>query len=260
MGRGFGVSAAVAPAVLRDVAREVEQHGYSSFWVNDMPHADGLAALAAVAAGSLHIAIGVGVVPLDQRSPAVIADRVRALELPVDRLLLGVGGGDQVGALARVRAGVDTLQHTLDARIVVGALGPRMAALAGEAADGVLLNWLTPEHAELASGWVRTAAEDASRAVPVVMAYVRCGLLPGAGAPLDRELERYDGLPHFEQHLRRMGADARDTCVLRADGAALNAGIARYDAMLDETIVRAVTPDTGLDTLLALVRACAPSA
>jgi hypothetical protein len=42
------------------------------------------------------------------------------------------------------------------------------------------------------------------------------------------------------------------------DGAALQAGIVRYEPVLDDTIVRAVTPTDDLEELLALVRACAP--
>jgi alkanesulfonate monooxygenase SsuD/methylene tetrahydromethanopterin reductase-like flavin-dependent oxidoreductase (luciferase family) len=244
--------------VVRDIAQEAERLGFGSFWVNDMPHADGLASLAAAAAATRRIRLGVGVIPLDQRDPATIARQVEAARLPQDRLWLGVGAGDAPRALARVRAGVTALTRESGARVMVGALGPKMSALAGEVADGVLFNWLTPDHAEHAGRWVRDGAATAHRPRPSLMGYVRCGLMPHAEERLRLELERYAGIPSFEQHVARMGVSASDTCVLGSDGTALQAGIAAYEAVLDETIVRAITADDGLDDLLALLRACAP--
>ncbi len=136
----------------------------------------------------------------------------------------------------------------LTRRVVVGALGPNMSALAGEMADGVLFNWMTPAH-----------IERLGRSVPrSLMAYVRCALLPRAQARLTEELDRYSGLPHYEQHLHRMGATALDTCVVGPDSATLQPGIADFEAVLDETIVRAITVDDGIDNLVELARACAP--
>jgi alkanesulfonate monooxygenase SsuD/methylene tetrahydromethanopterin reductase-like flavin-dependent oxidoreductase (luciferase family) len=258
MGRGFGVSAAVNHDVVREVAREVERLGFSSFWANDMPHADGLATLAAASDSTSQIRLGVGVIPLDARDPAGIAQQVRNHRLPIDRLVLGVGGGDSRDALARVRSGVDVLAREVGAPIVVGALGPKMSALAGEVAGGALFNWLTPDFAERSGRWVLDAVEPGRPSRPSLMAYVRCGLSPGAEPRLREELGRYAGVPQFERHLARMGAGIEETCVLAPDGATLQAGIARYEAVLDEAIVRAVTPDDGLGCLLALMRACAP--
>ena len=154
MGRGFGLTAAVSHDVAREVAREAERLGYTSFWANDMPDADGLASLAAASTATSRINLGVGVIPLDQRSATVIAQHIESYRLPYDRLLLGVGSGDNQGALARVRSGVNVLRHEVNSKVIIGTLGPKMSALAGETADGVLFNWLTPEYAERAGGWV----------------------------------------------------------------------------------------------------------
>ena len=40
------------------------------------------------------------------------------------------------------------LRGSVASRLVVAALGPKMCRLAGEVADGVLFNWLTPEYAK----------------------------------------------------------------------------------------------------------------
>ena len=144
--------------------------------------------------------------------------------------------------------------------MIVGALGPRMAALAGEVADGVLLNWLTPAYAERIGHDVLDSGHGCGPAPAVTAGISPMRSAAGAEERLAEELARYDGLRQFERHLERMGADARDTCVLAADGEALQEAIARYETVLDETIVRAVTPDDGADGLVRLLHACAPPA
>jgi alkanesulfonate monooxygenase SsuD/methylene tetrahydromethanopterin reductase-like flavin-dependent oxidoreductase (luciferase family) len=258
MGRGFGVAASVAHDVVGELAREAEGLGYSSFWSNDMPEADGLDSLAAAAAATERIRLGVGVIPLDRRSPGSIDVRLRSLDLPRDRLILGVGAGTSSDPLARVRAALEELKVGGDLTIVVGALGPKMSALAGELADGVLFNWMTPAYLEGAGAAVREAA-SAGDAPPSTMAYVRSALTPAADARLDEEIRRYGSIPSYERHLQRMGASGRDTCVVGRDRDAMQAGLAPFEAVLDETVVRAITPTDGIDDLLELLRACAPT-
>lgn len=258
MGRGFGITAAVPHDVVRQLAIDVERAGYSSFWVNDMPQADGLATLAEAAAVTSTLVLGVGVIPLDRRPAETIASDVAALGLPLDRLLLGVGGGGSHAALARVRSGAAALTDLVGARVVVGALGPKMSALAGEVADGVLLNWMTPAYAAEAGHDVAAAAARSGRAGPLLMSYVRCGFLPAAERRLREELQRYDGLAYFADHERRMGVSAYASSVLRDDADALQRSIVAYESVLDETIVRAITPDDRYDTIATLLEACAP--
>ena len=61
-----------ATTVIDRARREAEQLGYTSFWVNDIPDYDGLASLAAASASTTAIKLGVGVIPLDERTPADI--------------------------------------------------------------------------------------------------------------------------------------------------------------------------------------------
>src|SRR5262245_19633898 len=142
MGRGFGITAAVSHDVVRGLAPAVEGLGYRSVWVNAMPKAGGLASLAVTADGTSEIDLGVGVVPLDRRPAATIVEQ--ASGLPSERLIVGVGSGTTKRALDLVRAGVGELRASMDTRVVVGALGPKMAVLGGEVAHGVLFNWMTP--------------------------------------------------------------------------------------------------------------------
>ena len=110
--------------IIRALAPAAEAAGYHTFWVNDTPHGDGLAALRVAAEVTTAIRLGVGVIPLDRQPRRRIARRVDELALPQDRLLLGIGSGNPKGGLARVREGATALEHLVEAPIVVGALGP----------------------------------------------------------------------------------------------------------------------------------------
>jgi alkanesulfonate monooxygenase SsuD/methylene tetrahydromethanopterin reductase-like flavin-dependent oxidoreductase (luciferase family) len=257
MGRGFALHAGVAPEVIRAVAREAETAGYGSFWVNYPGPVDGLAALAVAAAETTRIALGVGVVPLHTRDPDSIVAGVRANALPVDRLLLGVGSPNP-GALGRVRTGIAALRARLPTRLVVAALGPRMCRLAGEVADGVLFNWLTPEHALLSAEWVRGGAAAAGRPTPRLTAYVRVAIGAASAARLGDEARRYAAIPAYADHFARMGVPPSATAVAVAAAAAVSGALARWEQALDEVVVRAITANDSVDETLALVRAARP--
>ncbi len=257
MGRGFALHAGVAPEVIRAAAREAEAAGYDAFWVNHPGAIDGLCALALAAEVTTRIALGVGVVPLHTHGPGRIVADVRAHGLPVDRLLLGVGSPNP-GSLGRVRAGIAALRAELRARLVVAALGPRMCHLAGGVADGVLLNWLTPEHARASADWVRAGAAAAGRPAPRLAAYVRVALGAAGAARLEEEGRRYAAIPAYAAHFARMGVAPVTTGVAAATGAAVPEALARWEPALDEVVVRAITERDTVDETLAVLRAARP--
>src|SRR5437016_12859281 len=193
---GFALFAGTSAEIIRASAREAEQLGYSSFWVNHPDSIDGLASLAHAAGDTKRIALGIGVIPLHTRGPESIVQGVRGHKLPLDRLLLGVGSPNP-NPLGRVRDGVAALRSQLKTRLVVAALGPKMCRLAGEIADGVLFNWLTPEHAKVSAEWVRAGAAAAGRRPPKRFAYVRVALGPAACDRLVEEAARYAAIPAF---------------------------------------------------------------
>jgi alkanesulfonate monooxygenase SsuD/methylene tetrahydromethanopterin reductase-like flavin-dependent oxidoreductase (luciferase family) len=257
MGRGFGITAAVDHEVAVTVAREAERLGYSSFWSNDTQGHDGLETLAAAAAVTTTIKLGVGVIGLDRRTGDSIADDIARLRLTPERCMFGIGsGGDPTVAI--VRQGISDLHRRGVRPVVVGALGPKMSRLTGQDAEGVLFNWLTPEFAAKAGRWVVDAAAEAGRPRPLVMAYVRTALLPQGDGQMDRQAAMYTNIPSYGAHFKRMGVSARGTSVTGADAATLQAGIAAHEQALDETIVRAITGDDSAESILELVRACAP--
>src|SRR5439155_7865529 len=115
----------------------------SSFGFNHPGATNEHATLAIAARETQRIELGIGVIPLHTRGPESIVQGVKSTGLPLDRLLLGIGSPNPE-ALKRVRTGIGELRRQLSTRLIVAALGPQMCRLAGEIADGVLFNWLTP--------------------------------------------------------------------------------------------------------------------
>jgi alkanesulfonate monooxygenase SsuD/methylene tetrahydromethanopterin reductase-like flavin-dependent oxidoreductase (luciferase family) len=258
MAQGFAVFAGIAPDVIRASAREAEALGYTSFWVNHPGPTDGLAALAHAAAETRRAALGIGVIPLHTRGPASIVEGVRAHALDGARLLLGVGSPNP-GSLARVRAGVAELRAALPGvRIVVAALGPKMCRLAGEVADGVLFNWLTPEHARISADVVREGAAAANRTPPALYAYVRVAIGPAACERFEDEGTRYAGIPAYGEHFRRMGVKPTDTGVAVQSADHVAPALAKWQGVLDEVVIRAITGKDTIEDHLALARAARP--
>ena len=252
--RGFAVFAGVSPEIIRESAREAEALGYASFWVNHPGPVDGLGSLAHAATETRRVDLGVGVIPLHTRGPESIGDGVRAHALPPARLLLGVGSPNP-GALQRVRDGVAALRAGVPTRIVVAALGPRMCGLAGEVADGVLFNWLTPEYARRSAELVRAGARAAGRPAPRLYAYVRVALGAAAAERLADEGGRYDAIPAYHAHFERMGVKPVDTAIAAASPAAIKTALAAWDGAVDEVVLRAITAQDTVEAHLALVRA-----
>ena len=255
---GFALFAGISADVIKTAAREAEALGYASFWVNHPGPVDGLVALGHAARETRRLALGIGVIPLNTRGPAAIVDGVRANALPLDRLLLGVGSPNP-GALARVRAGVSELRAALSTKIMVAALGPKMCELAGEVADGVLFNFVTPEHARASAELVRAGARKAGRPVPALYSYVRAALGADSRPRLQEEADRYGRIPAYADNFARMGVKPIDTTIMAETPDALRAAIARWDGAVDELVLRAITPADTAEQTLALVRAARPS-
>jgi len=251
--KGFAVFAGVAPEVIRASAREAETLGYSSFWVNHPGAVDGLGSLAHAAAETRGLGLGVGVIPLHTRGPESIIEGVRQHALAPARLLLGVGSPNPE-ALKRVRDGVAAIRAQLSTRVIVAALGPKMCHLAGEVADGVLFNWLTPEYAKRSAELVRAGAAAAKRPVPRLYAYVRVALGPAAER-LAEEGGRYDAIPAYHAHFVRMGVKPIDTAIAAPSPDGIKTALMAWDGAVDEVVLRAITAKDTVDDHLALVRA-----
>lgn len=257
MALGFALFAATPPDVIRAAAREAEALGYSSFWVNHPGSVDGLAALGLAARETRRVELGVGVIPLHTRPPDSIVNGVEANALPLDRLLLGIGSPNPA-SLARVRDAVTVLRTRLRTRLVVAALGPKMCRLAGEVADGVLFNWLPPEHARASADLVRAGAKAAGRPVPTLFAYVRFAIGPAGVEKVRAEAARYAAIPAYAANFARMGTKPEDTAIAVPTAADVKPALAKWQGAVDEVVLRAVTAEDTIAETLALVRAAKP--
>ncbi|HEY8448220.1 MAG TPA: LLM class flavin-dependent oxidoreductase [Thermomicrobiales bacterium] len=257
MARGFGVAGALDHALIERIAKAAEDAGYRTFWVNDTPDGDGLAALAAAARATNRIRLGVGVIAVSRIPAATIAARVSELSLPQERLVVGIGsGGVRQGAVELVEQAAVELKGSLACPVIVGALGPRMCALGGRAADGVLLNWLTPEQAAASGELTRVAAREAGRPAPEVSAYVRVAF-PEGRSRLESEAGRYARIPSYAAHFARMGVEPIATAVF-GEAPEIQRGLAPFEAVLDEVVIRAIVAQETLEPYLALVEAGRP--
>lgn len=232
---GLGPDLAVATARL---AADV---GYTSFWTAETTGPEAFSVLAAAGAAAPGLDLGTGVLALQLRTPMVVAMAGATLQaLHPDRdILLGIGVSSPVVTerwhgvpygdrpLERVREYVTLLRACLSGekvdfsgdfyqvkgvrlgvrlgerrpKIVVGALNPRMLALAGELADGVLLNYLPASHVPWSVEQVRRGG-DAS-----IYAYVHAGVCKREeGVELARrDLFSYAVVDSYARNFERAG-------------------------------------------------------
>jgi alkanesulfonate monooxygenase SsuD/methylene tetrahydromethanopterin reductase-like flavin-dependent oxidoreductase (luciferase family) len=234
----IGIIGTTDAGIVRAVAPRIERLGFSALWINDVPGGDSLDGLRAAASVTEALRLATGVIPLDRR-PASTLDLGG---LPAARTILGIGSGRAEHPVRLVRDGVQALRESTTASIVVGALGPRMRRLAVEHADGVLLNWLTPEVALAAAAEARFAASAADAPRPRVVLYVRTIADDDARPALEQEVARYESVPSYAANFERLGIAAVDATVTDA------AGLAAFD-VVDELVLRAITPGNSLAEL-----------
>ena len=206
----FASLMALGPDLAVSTARLAEDLGYTSFWTAETTGPEAFSILAAAGAAAPGLDLGTGVVALQLRTPMVVAMAGATLQAlhPERDILLGIGISSPVVTerwhgvpygdrpLARVREYVTLLRACLSGekvdfagdfyqvkgfrlgvrlgerrpRIVVGALNPGMLRLAGELADGVLLNYLPASHVAWSVERVREGGDA------TVYAFVHAGL------------------------------------------------------------------------------------
>ncbi|MGH8860512.1 MAG: LLM class flavin-dependent oxidoreductase [Jatrophihabitantaceae bacterium] len=170
-----------APEDLRAVAEAADTAGVDELWLwEDCFDAGGISCAAAVLAWTQRLHVGIGVLPVPLRNPALAAMEIASLaRLFPDRIHVGLGHGvldwmGQIDARAEspmtlLREYVIALRQLLDGETVtcegkyvnlrevglrwpplerldlhVGAIRPKTIALAGELADGVVLTGGNP--------------------------------------------------------------------------------------------------------------------
>lgn len=237
----FASLMALGPDLAVDTARLASELGYRSFWTAETTGPEAFSILAAAGAVAPHLDLGTGVLALQLRTPMVVAMAGATLQAlhPDSDILLGVGISSPVVTerwhgvaygerpLARVREYVTLLRQCLSGervdfagdfyqvngfrlgvrlgerrpKIVVGALNPKMLRLAGEVADGVLLNYLPASHVPWSIAQVREGGDA------TVYAYVHAGVCAREeGVELARrDLFSYAVVPSYAANFARAG-------------------------------------------------------
>jgi alkanesulfonate monooxygenase SsuD/methylene tetrahydromethanopterin reductase-like flavin-dependent oxidoreductase (luciferase family) len=259
--RGFGVAAGLDPEVGSELARRCEGLGYASLWSNDHPMASGLETAGVFAAATGRPDVGVAVLALDRHEPAAVAAAIGAAGIDPGRLWLGIGAGFTKTPLATVRDGLTAMRGALPAgvRIVIAAMGPKMCRLAGAEADGVFLNWMTPERA----AWARERIEEGVRASgraepPVVFGYVRVAVGGDAAERLLKEESFYRGLHQgYIRHFESLDAPEGTVGVAATDRSEVPDLLAPFERDVDHVVVRALA-HADVEPLGAVAEAAAP--
>ena len=232
---------AVAPSEAVVVAQNAADLGYRSFWTAEVVGPEAFGLLGSVAARVPSLDLGTGVVALQLRTPPLLAMAAGTLQalVPAREVLVGVGISSPVVAgrwhgaeygdrpLAQVREFATLLRACLSGeqvdfegefytvsrfrlglrlgerrpKIVIGALNEGMLRLAGEVADGVLLNYLPASHVPWSVDQVRKGG-DAK-----IYCYVHVGVTDrNAYLPLARrDLFSYATVDSYAANFTRAG-------------------------------------------------------
>jgi alkanesulfonate monooxygenase SsuD/methylene tetrahydromethanopterin reductase-like flavin-dependent oxidoreductase (luciferase family) len=254
---GFALPGALAldgGRALRLLERVVDA-GFAPVMMTEVCGLSGPSLAAALAARRPGTRLGTSIVPLGSRSEAALAmEAATAAQISGAPFLLGVGtssrqivenwyGQAHDPTLTTTRERIRTLRHILDGRrrgsfrvpvpvgdqvrVLLAALGPRMAALAVDAADGVILNHTPPSAVR--------ATVPAAREGTTVLAFCWVSACDDGERRVRRELVSYVMAAPYARHYTRMGfGDVVERVrALHADGRLREAPEALPQAMVD---------------------------
>jgi probable F420-dependent oxidoreductase len=243
----FASLMALGPDLAVSTARTAAELGYRSFWTAETTGPEAFSLLGTVGHAAPSLDLGTGVLALQLRTPMVVAMAGATLQaLGPDRdVLLGVGISSPVVTqrwhgvpygdrpLARVREYLTLLRACLSGekvdfagdfyqvrgfrlgvrlrervpKIVLGALNPAMLRLAGELADGVLLNYLPASHVPWSVEQVRKGGAARTEGTCTIYAYVHAGVCEREeGVELARrDLFSYAVVDSYARNFERAG-------------------------------------------------------
>jgi alkanesulfonate monooxygenase SsuD/methylene tetrahydromethanopterin reductase-like flavin-dependent oxidoreductase (luciferase family) len=258
------VKLSLTPGVTRSLealaalAPPAEAHGYHGLWRAEGVAWDAFTICALWAARTTRLSLATGIVSAVTRDPGALAraaTTVQELSRGRFRLGLGIGNNPEVaqpasplGAMARVSEAVrahwrdglvpDTTQPAPP--IWFAALRPKMVDLAARVADGVVLNWVTPDY-------VREVRRRVGPGYPIAC-FVRgfAGTRAAALTALADNLTFYRRLAVYRKSLELQGLDPDNL----SEAAAVDLVLCEradlktwHDAGVDELVVRPIGPD-----------------
>lgn len=251
---GFGITGHVPLEVVRELAPIVEQAGFNTLWFNHTRKGNAYAAIEVAAAVTDSIRLASGVTSIDDFMNTLnVIEEVRSRDLPADRLTIGIGANKPPSPLRTIHESIELLHEELPGvPVVVGALGPKMRAIGVQQADGILLNWLTPEAAGTA---VADRKQDAPDTDAEVALYIRCAFGPENHEAIQKEAERYESFPSYAANFKRLGFGAMDAAVCVDSPADLQERLSRYQDVVDAPVLRAITAEDSVKAYASLVEA-----
>jgi alkanesulfonate monooxygenase SsuD/methylene tetrahydromethanopterin reductase-like flavin-dependent oxidoreductase (luciferase family) len=268
-----------SPETLRHIARSVDHAAVDELWLWEDCFLQGAVAQAAVALASSHtVAVGVGVIPAPLRSVVATAMEIATLaRMFPGRVRVGIGHGVQswmrqagvavASPLTLMREYVVTLQDLLAGRevsiegryvhlanvgldwvpaepvpVFIGGAGPKTLRLAGEIADGVILDCQNTA-ATVRDALAHVAAERAGRhgsRFATVM-YLACAPGPDASRRLLEEAANWTVSPRGEFGV---GGSAEQIAA---------ASVPYLDAGVDTVVFQPVGGQADMDALVRAV-------
>jgi probable F420-dependent oxidoreductase len=198
MGVTFGSLGILGPKAVIDIAQLAQRLNYRSLWTVEATGSDAFTLLGAAAAAAPGLDLATGIVPVQIRTPGLTAMTGATLQAlaPDNDVWIGLGVSapgilKAHGAplpdrpIAMMREYVALLRECLSGesvtfegdfwqvkrfrlgmrlgerkpKIVMAALGPQMLKLAGEVADGVLLNYIPASHVPVSVAQVRRGGD-----------------------------------------------------------------------------------------------------
>ncbi len=252
---------------LIELAAHADRLRNHSVWVPEGRGRELFTTLGAMGRATERVGLATGILTIYSRPPALTAMAAATLaDLTGGRFILGLGVGHPdvieggYGAVYRrpltamreyveiVRRATDGTKVAFHGRvfrvkefqlesksqhrvpIYLAALGERMLRLAGEIADGVVLNWMPPERVRWATRIVRDAAARAGRGAEsvTVVCYVRAVVTEnpeGAWTVMRRLLATYIEMPAYARMLQDAGF-AAEISAIRGAWAASGVGAA----------------------------------
>ena len=252
-------AAALPPADFIAIAQETEARGYHTAWTGEVSGWDAFTVMTMIAAHTERLHVASAVVPVQTRTPVVLGMSAAALaHFAPGRVALGLGLSSRIiveqwhglsfsPALAQIREAVQIIRMVAGGervnfdgtfyrlrnfrlttpapstppRVVLAALGPEMLELAGEIADGVVLNWIPPESVPASIERLEAGARRAGRTLKdfEIASFIRTCVTDdpvSARATLARDITGYAIVDVYASFFRGAGFAAEVDAVAAA--------------------------------------------
>ena len=240
----------LTPQDYQELGAQAERNGFESVWIPEGGGRDSLTSLATLAVKTETVMLGTGILPIFARTPTNTAMGAAGMAaVSGGRFILGLGVGHRPTVesrdgipfkqpMTRLRETIQIVRALLSGEqvdfpgkqfkisgaslgaaapkskvpIYIAALGPEMLEMAGELADGVLMNWTAVDYLGEAIVHINRGAERAGRDPKEIdiAGYVRVAVGDDVSASRDslrRQVARYASNPFYRNFFAETGFD-----------------------------------------------------